>query len=192
VLDDTLLGASPYVTAAFGLAGSLIGGFIAGTVSLLVARQARDAAERGWIRDSRREIYDRFLTNAQTLLIACEGARSHSDQAVDAAFNDFFEVYGVVQTVAERPVVDAARVYAYRLRELADALGPSSVLGKESFGRVARLIRLARHDTIDAMRAELGLEGSARPPQDFNPFAGTELEQPWAKAYQPQTQAPAR
>jgi hypothetical protein len=50
--------ASPYVSAAFGLAGALIGGAIAGMVSLKVARDARDAAERNWVRDSRREICD--------------------------------------------------------------------------------------------------------------------------------------
>jgi gas vesicle protein len=111
------------VTAAFGLAGALIGGLIAGTASLLVARQAREAAEKAWIRDSRREIYDRFLTNAQKLLIACEATKNgygneeaeETEAALEAAHIDFFEVYVVVQTVAERPVVDAARVYAYRL-----------------------------------------------------------------------------
>ena len=49
---------TPYVAAAFGLAGSLIGGLIAGTVSLRVARQAREAAESSWMRDSRRGIFD--------------------------------------------------------------------------------------------------------------------------------------
>jgi hypothetical protein len=33
---------------------------------------------------------------------------------------------------------------------------------------------------IDAMRADLGLEGSARPPEGFNAFAGTELEAEYA------------
>lgn len=162
---------SAYVTAAFGIAGSLIGGAIAGTVSLMVARQAREAAERSWMRDSRREIYDRFLTNAQKLLIAWEGAPQTDEEreAADEAHVDFFEVYGVVQTVAERPVVDAARVYAYRLL----ALSHHERLDRQ---RVAQLVRLARHDTIDAMRAELGLIGSARPPDDFNPFRGTDLE----------------
>ena len=37
-------------------------------------------------------------------------------------------------------------------------------------------IRSARHDTIEAMRNELGLDDSARPPSDYNPFAGTDLE----------------
>jgi hypothetical protein len=41
---------------------------------------------------------------------------------------------------------------------------------------VAELVRLARHQTIDAMRAELGLTGSARPPDGFDAFRGTELE----------------
>ena len=61
-----------------------------------------------------------------------------------------------MQTVAERPVVDAARVYAYRLLEMArGGLDPAD------FERVAQLVRSARHDKIDAMRAELGLTGSA-------------------------------
>ena len=174
---DPTMAASAYVAAAFGLAGSLIGGMIAGTVSLRVARQAREAAERSWMRDSRREIYDRFLSNAQKLLIACEGSPALRE-AIGSAEDDlrqahlnFFEVYGVVQTVAERPVVDAARVYAYRLLELArGGLEPAQ------FERVAQLVRFARHDTIDAMRAELGLTGSASPPKGFNAFAGTDLE----------------
>jgi hypothetical protein len=182
--DSSLMAVSAWVTAAFGLAGSLIGGAIAGTVSLLVARQAREAAERSWMRDSRREIYDRFLTNAQRLLIACEASESlgeslgtddaeHDRQALEQAHLNFFEVYGVVQTVAERPVVDAARVYAYRLLELA---GSTRQVDPAKVERVAQLVRFARHDTIDAMRTELGLSGSAQPPKDFNPFRGTDLE----------------
>jgi hypothetical protein len=182
--DSSLVAVSAWVTAGFGLAGSLIGGAIAGTVSLLVARQAREAAERSWMRDSRREIYDRFLTNAQRLLIACEASESlgeslgthdaeHDRQALEQAHLNFFEVYGVVQTVAERPVVDAARVYAYRLLELA---GSTRQVDPAKVERVAQLVRFARHDTIDAMRTELGLSGSAQPPKDFNPFRGTDLE----------------
>jgi hypothetical protein len=180
-----MLLASPYVAAVFGLVGSLIGGFIAGTVSLVIARQTRDAAERAWVRDNRRELYDRFLSHAQTLLIACEnaGGGRRGAEGVESAYNDFFGAYGVVQTVVERPVVDAARVYAYRLQELMEVLDSRSALGPESFDQVAQLIRLARHDTIDAMRAELELEGSARPPRRFNPFAGTNLERGWAKAH---------
>lgn len=196
-LDSPIFAASSSATAAFGLAGSLIGGLIAGTVSLLVARHAREAAERSWMRDSRREIYDRFLTRAQKLLIACEaperlpegiggGKDGEAAEAVRQAHLDFFEVYGVVQTVAERPVVDAARVYGYRLLELAgtarggrgltETPSQTTPLQPAQFERVAQLVRFARHDTIDAMRAELGLTGSASPPKGFNPFAGTDLE----------------
>ena len=145
-LFDGVLLASNYATAAFGLAGSLIGGAIAGTVSLLVARQTREAAEGAWVRDSRRETYDRFLTRAQTLLIACGLEPSQEAKAaVEAAHTEFFGVYGVVQTVAEIRVVDAARVYAYRLLELeAICLGQNSVWGCQgpptscpsSFGRL--------------------------------------------------------
>jgi xanthosine utilization system XapX-like protein len=170
VFENMIADVSPYVTAAVGLLGSLIGGAIAATVNLMVARQARDAAASSWIRDTRRDVYDRFLTTGQELLVAHE-ARS----AVDEAHSDFFEVYGVLQTVAERPVVDAARVYAYRLLELKDRR-----LGSRNYGAVAQLVRLARHDTIDAMRAELGVDGSARPSDDFNPFQGTEFENQYA------------
>lgn len=177
-------------TAVFGLAGVLIGAFIAGAVSLWVARQAREAAERAWIRDNRREIYDRFLTCAQTLLIACEAARgsetggSETEGAgttVESAHAKFFEAYGVVQTVAEPALVDAARVYAYRLWELRSSLDSTSVMGPENFSGVARLVRDARHDTIDAMRAELGLVGSVRLEGKYNPFVGTDLEEEYAR-----------
>ena len=60
MLDTSLAAGSAYAPATFGQAGSLTGGFVAGFVSLLVARQARPAAERARTRDSRREIYDRF------------------------------------------------------------------------------------------------------------------------------------
>jgi hypothetical protein len=158
---------SPYITAGAGLVGSLIGGGIAATVTLIVARQTREAAASGWIRDTRRDVYDRFLTTAQELLIAHEA----TDGAVGQAHSDFFEVYGVLQTVAERPVIDAARVYAYRLLELEE-----SRLGQQNRDAVAQLVRRARHDAIDAMRAELGVADSARPSDDFNPFWGTDLE----------------
>lgn len=179
-LETVAATASPYVAAAFGLAGSLIGGVIAGTVSLRVAREARQAAERSWIRDSRRQIFDRLLTEGQRLLIACIECRrddrsAQSKEAVERAHTAFFEVYGVVQTVAQRPVVDSSRVYAYRLLELKEALDSAGYLGMKHFDRVAQLVRLARHDTIDAMRRELGLSGSARPPERYNPFLGTDL-----------------
>jgi hypothetical protein len=179
--ESLVLGVSPYVTAGIALAGSLIGGAIAGTVSLTVARQTREAAERAWVRDNRREIYDRYLTNGQKLLVEClsyEQAprRRRSAEQLEEAYNNFFEVYGVVQTVAERPVVDAARDYGYRLLELRDELVAKSVLDPKDFHKVAGLVRSARHDTIDAMRAELGLVGSARPEPGYNPFEGTEFE----------------
>jgi len=179
-MDSLVEAVSSYVTAGFGLAGSLIGGAIAGTVSLVAARQARKAAESSWIRDNRREIYDRFLTHAQNLLIACEECMrarltEGTREAVQRPFVDFFNAYGVVQTVAQRPVVNAVRVYAYRLLELKETLDSRGVLGQENFQHVARLVRRARHDTIDAMRTDLGLAGSAKPPERYNPFLGTEL-----------------
>jgi len=169
------------IPAVFGFVGTLVGGFIAGFVSLVVSRQARDAAERAWIRDSRRDIYDRFLTCGQRLLIACEDqdrtSRGKRSEAVEAAHVDFFEVYGVVQTVAERPVVDVARTYGYRLLALKEMLEGKGSVGLDQFDNVARLVRDARHDTIDAMRTELGLTGSARPPAQFDPFRGTQVRQ---------------
>jgi hypothetical protein len=137
------------------------------------------------MRDSRRGIYDRFLSSAQKLLIACEArataGRAATDPeqlraAIERAYVDFFEVYGVVQTVAQRPVVDAARIYGYRLLELERGLDSSGAIRAEEVGPVAQLVRSARHDTIDAMRAELGLAGSARPPDGFDPFEGTDFE----------------
>jgi hypothetical protein len=173
-------------SAVIGLAGSLIGGGIAGAVSFAVARQARQAAERSWLRDNRREIYSRFVTHAQELLIAAEeckraGRSAPTREAVQAPFVSFFDAYGVIQTVAQRPVVDAARIHAYRLLELKEALDGRSVFAEDSFHQVALLVRRARHDTIDAMRADLGLAGSARPPERYNPFAGTELADEYAQ-----------
>jgi hypothetical protein len=192
---------SSYTTAVFGLVGSLIGGFIAGAVSLLVAWQTRKAAEGAWRLDNRREIYDRFLTCAQRLLIACETRRyGHHDEGPDnrpiaergeaegaeasisSANTKFFEAYVVVQTVADTKLVEAARVYAYRLWELKASLDSTSVMGPENFDRVTQLIRTARHDTINKMRAELGLKGDVGPAADYNPFTGTDLEEEYASA----------
>lgn len=186
-LEGLVLGVSPYVTGGIALAGSLIGGAIVGTVSLTVAQQTREAAERAWVRDNRREIYDRYLTNGQKLLVEClsykktSGDREAREQLEDA-YNGFFEVYGVVQTVAERPVVDAARRYGYRLLELRDELVANPVLDPKAFPAVARLVRSARHDTIDAMRAELGLVSTARPEPRYNPFEGTEFEDEYKRS----------
>ena len=189
MLQGPIADSSSYVPAVFGLLGSLIGGFIAGAISLLVARQARDAAEGAWIRDNRREIYDRLLTSAQRLLIACEAykdARRKKEVAkasVVSAFTEFWEAYGVVQTVAGSSLVNATRVYSYRLWELATSLGSASVMGPEHFRTVAQLTRTARHNVISAMRAELGLGGFVIP-EEFNPFVGTVLEKNYAQPEQ--------
>jgi hypothetical protein len=185
-LASSIGASNAYAPAIFGLAGSLIGGFIAGTISLLVARQAREAAEGAWIRDNRRETYDRLLTSAERLLHACEaykevpGNEEALRMSVESSFTDFFEVYGVVQTVAGMRLIEAARDHAYRLWELAASLGSTSVMGPGNFDLVMKLIRDARHEVIDAMRAELGLDGGIRPKTDYNPFAGTQLEEKYA------------
>lgn len=151
-----------------------------------VAEETRTAAECAWIRDSRREIYDRFLISAQTLQIACEAAGPEAEGAqasVGAAHTAFFGAYGMVLTVADSALVDAARVYAYRLWELKSMVDcPSTSVMEatlENFQTVAKLIRFARHGTIDKMRDELGVGGSARPVETkgkYNPFIETELE----------------
>lgn len=193
VLTSPIATGSSITNGVFGLVGVLIGAFIAGAVSFWVAKQAREAAERAWIRDNRREIYDRFLTCAQTLLIACEADRGSETEragaAVENAHTKFFEVYGVVQTVADNAVVTAARVYAYRLWELKASLDSTSVMGPENFKAVARLIRAARHDAIDAMRAELGLTGSVRLEGKYNPFVGTDLEDEYARGERPRPES---
>jgi hypothetical protein len=164
--------------AFFGLAGSLIGGSIAGVVSLRVARDARMAAEGAWIRDSRRETYDRFLTKGQQLLIACQ---DETEETIEAADVDFFGAYGVVQTVADIRVVEAARVYAYRLQELeAIALGKNKEWGPVAKDLVAQHVRTARHGAIDAMRRDLGLTGRVAPPKTLNPFQGTDFSAKYA------------
>lgn len=184
---------SSYTAALFGLAGSLIGGTIAGVVSLLVAWQTRKAAEGAWVRDNRRQIYDRFLTSGQKLLIACEarwrsrrrrpdGAllEDKTESGVESADAEFFENYSVVQTVANTSLVIAARVYGYRFLELEAIMDDRGILESKDFGRVAELVREARHDTINAMRAELGLSETIWPPKAYNPFDKTDLQQKYA------------
>jgi hypothetical protein len=177
-----VLAASSYVAAAFGLVGSVIGAATAGTVSYLVSRQTREAAEKAWIRDSRREVFDRFMTGAQNLQAACEicvqgGGEGGSRDDVERAFNDFFHSYAVVQTIAERRVVEAARIHGYRLHELRDeALGKRGKLNPPNFWGVDKLVRKARHGTVQAMRDELGLSVIEPPGENFNAFTGTELE----------------
>jgi hypothetical protein len=151
--------------AVYALAGSLIGGLVAGTFSLLVAGRTQRASERAWMRDNRREIYDRFLTHAQRLLVALVEPRPQQqpDELHDA-YVDFASVYAVVQAVAERDVVDAARTYGKRLidelKPLVDAGGRP---GDPAISALGAQVRLDRQATIDSMRNELGLTGSAKP-----------------------------
>ena len=86
-----------------------------------------------------------------------------------------------MQTVGSTRLVAAVRLYAYRLWVLATSLGPASVMGPEDFSLVIKLIREARLDMINAMRAELGLDSGVRPSAEINPFAGTVLEEKYAK-----------
>lgn len=103
-----------------------------------------------------------------------------SKSGVEPANADFFEAYSVVQTVANTILVGAARVYGYRFLELQAIMDSKGVLEPDDFDRVTQLVREARHDTIDAMRAELGLKEANWPPKDYNPFEGTDLEQKYA------------
>jgi len=150
-------------SAVYALLGSLVGGLVAGTFSFLLAWQTRKTAEQAWVRDNRREIYDRFLTHGQALLIAL--VEPHPDPSPDElhdAYVAFMSAYAVVQAVAERSVVDAARTYGYklgRLKQLIDAGAPDAYT-------VAAQVRLDRQAAIDAMRLELGLTGSAKPLKD--------------------------
>lgn len=145
--------------AVYALLGSLVGGFIAGTFSFLLAWQQRKDAENAWMRDNRREIYDRFLTHGQALLIALDepGPVPSADELRNA-YIAFMGAYAVVQAVAERAVVDAARTYGYELLKLKriDA-------GSTKAGKVAAQVRLYRQEAIDAMRLELGQTGTAKP-----------------------------
>jgi hypothetical protein len=159
---------SPWVAAAFGVVGTVIGGVIAATVSLRLARDAREAAERAWVRDSRRQIYDRYLIAGQRLLAVMEKAASRvptkPEAEVEESYSAFFGAYASVQTVAELGVVANARIHAYRLQALKDILDGRGPFEHRDFNRIAKLVRDARHDTIDAMRADLGLPGDAKPP----------------------------
>jgi hypothetical protein len=205
--NGPLAAGSSLAPAVSGLLGAVIGAVTAGGASLWVAWQTRKAAERAWIRDNRREIYDRFLTYAQQLLIAAEtyyDTRHGDDEAkakVESAFTSFWEVYSVVQTVADVRLFGKARIYGYRLWELATSLGPTSVMGPGKFRDVAELVRRARHDTITEMRAELGLGSQVGRTglgavlrrgtptdedidlgSDMNPFEGTSLAAEYAEA----------
>jgi hypothetical protein len=83
--------------------------------------------------------------------------------------------YAVVQILASERVVGAARIYGYRILAL-ERLGLRGNVGETWFNDIGQLVRLARHDTIEAMRAELDLPGSARPDDGFDEFRGTEFQ----------------
>jgi hypothetical protein len=156
--------------AVYGLLGSLVGGSIAGSVSLLVAWQTRRTAEQAWVRDNRHQIYAEFLANAQAFLnalVKCE--------RVEEASNRFVEPWGVVQTVAGPEVFEEARTYGYRLVELKDEHDAKNPSGPKYFHSVANLVRQARHATIAAMRSELELPAAAFS-DDYNGFVGTTFE----------------
>src|SRR3954452_1599304 len=138
--------------AVYALAGSLIGGVVAGTFSLLVAGRTQRASERAWMRDNRREIYDRFLTNAQRLLVAlADPPPQPKPNELHDAYVDFVSAYVIVQALAERDVVDAARTYGQRLiddlKPLVDAGGRP---GDPAIVALGRQVRLDRQATIDA------------------------------------------
>jgi hypothetical protein len=206
VLASPIAADSSNTTAVLGTVGVLVGAVIAGGVGLWTAKQTREAAERAWVRDNqaaerawvrdnRRAIYDRFLTSGQRLLIACE-ARWHSrhdkqsdsapipekvESGVESAHADFFEAYSVVQTVANTTLVNAARVYGYRFLALQAIMDSKGFLESNDFGPVAQFVRDARHDTIDAMRAELGLDKTIWPGKYYNPFDNTKLQEKYDK-----------
>ena len=65
-------------------------------------------------------------------------------------------------------------------------LDGTSVMDPDNFSAVADSARDARHGTIDAMRAELGVAGSARPGEGYNPFVGIrDLEEKYARGKGP-------
>ena len=87
----------------------------------------------------------------------------------------FFEPWGVVQAVAGPDVLDAARTYGYRLLELKNEHDAKNPSGPAYFDQVAGWVRRARHDTIAAMRSDLGL-GVAPVSDDYHGFIGTTFE----------------
>jgi hypothetical protein len=113
VLASPMAANSSYSTAVFGLVGVLIGAVVAGGVSLWTANKTRKAAERAWVRDNRRTIYDRFLTCGQTLLVVCEDARKADNEGAATTVNSadvkFWEAYSVLLTVADSELANAAR-----------------------------------------------------------------------------------
>jgi hypothetical protein len=146
--------------AVYAILGSIVGGLVAGTFSVMVARQTQKNADKAWMRDNRRELYDRFLTHAQVLLIALVEPR-HDPRAdeVHDAHVEFMSVYAAIQAVAEREVIEATRTYGYELLKLKRLVAA----GSPKANSVASQVRHYRHEAIDTMRAELGLTGTVKP-----------------------------
>jgi len=101
--------------------------------------------------------------------------RSLEGERVEEAYDGFFKPWGVVQTVAEPKALHAARTYGYRLLELKNEYDAKNPSGPEYFDNVADLVRDARHDTIAAMRSDLGLD-AAPLSKRFDAFIGTKYE----------------
>lgn len=163
------------IAGLLGLVGSLVGAGIGAWASVSATKHAMDAADNTWSLTNRRDAYIRFLTAAQTLHIACEEERHFGAEVgrVPRAFVECFTTYGVIQTAAANPeLVEATRVYAWRLRELRLELAGKGIGGDHAFRRISVLVRSARHNAIDAMRTDLGLQGSSRPAGSYNPFSG--------------------
>jgi hypothetical protein len=185
LLPVVLAGVNPYVTAGVAILTALV----AATAGLVGGWQVRKGAERAWLRDSRREIFDRFLAAGQALLAACEDAFEPGyfqnparmeppslSPEVRASLANLFAVYPVIQTVAESDVAMAARVYTWRLWELSESLRFRSVIENyddETFKDVAAAVRTARHDTIQAMRRNLRVGPIDIDDDTFNPSRAT-------------------
>jgi len=164
-----------YAVAAIGVIGSLVGGVIVAVVSLVLARQARTENRRQWVRDERREAFARYLSAGQATLDACQkrGPLSNATDNVDTS--SLSGTYAVVQIVADEDVVAAARTLMYRLLVLAGfRVGAHGT--EDEFFEISKLVRRARHATIDAMRKELEQSPFPAPEETFDAFRGTDFE----------------
>src|SRR6476646_1793047 len=137
VLASPIAANSSIIPAVVGLVGVLVGVLASGAVSLLVAKQGQEAAERTWIRDSGRDIWVRFLTCADRLFIVCQAARESetegAEASVETAYDEFFKAYVGMQIFGDNMMVDRSRIYMYRLLELKASLGSTSVMDRENF-----------------------------------------------------------
>jgi hypothetical protein len=198
----SFVAAGSLATGLVALAGVALGGLMAGAFGIYNQRKTRDAAALAWLKDTRRHIYGQSLERAQAYLIACEALKDSPGDAklrdkVEAVHSQFFETYGVIQVIAERQLVKAARDYAYRLEELKKELDGKGVFDPDAsfkdrtaavskadafFWEVARCVRRARHTAIDKMRDEMSLDASDWPDDaTYNPFLGTDLEEAYQR-----------